>query len=228
MVGLHATHIEATKTVEKILATIKNPEFLRHRDTPVVESLAQNMTITLMNLKVQGIKNDWRYKTPEHFILEHGYYAKGYRKLPNGFKMMEPKQCFGNSQEVALALFESSVVYVEGVVTSVIGAIKHGWVRNDKHPVIDVTLRPLSKPNKDLAKKLFEAGKVKSIEAGMKPLGTPEDDANREYFGVPLSTDYVRQSVIDQEIHTCLIDNWERGWPLLNADDEMLKRVLVR
>jgi hypothetical protein len=93
-----------------------------------------------------------------------------------------------------------------------------------------VTLRPLSKPDKAMAKALFEAGHVKALKDGMKPLGTPgtpEDDANREYFGVAIKTDYVKESVLEQNLHTCIIDNWERQWPLLTADDDLLKRALV-
>lgn len=225
MTRLQSIYSETAKEIEAALATVTNPAFIRHKNTAVVEGLIFAMSTTIMNLKVQGIKKDWRYVSPEHLLLAHGDYFKSYRKLPKGFKMMEPKQCIGNSQEVALLRPECT--YVEGAVTSVIGAIKHAWVRTDEHELIDVTLRPLAKPDKTMAKMLFEAGHVESVKAGMKPLGTAEDDANREYFGVAIRTDYVRASVLEQNLHTCLIDNWERDWPLLVADDATLRKALA-
>jgi hypothetical protein len=71
---------------------------------------------------------------PKHFYREHDKapYLKGLRELPKrGFRYMEPKQCLGNSQEVALR--NEKAIYVEGVVTSVIGAIKHarGFARRN-------------------------------------------------------------------------------------------------
>lgn len=226
MAGLETLYGETAKEIESALALIKNPAFLENRNTAVVEGLIFGMSTTIMNLKVQGIaKKDWRYNSAEHFVLAHGDYFKGYRRPPKGFKMMEPKQCIGNSQEVAL--LRPGCIYVEGVVTSVIGSIKHAWVRTTEHELIDVTLRSLAKPDRAMAKMLFEAGHVASVKAGMKPLGTAEDDANREYFGVAIKTDYVRESVKEQDLHTCLIDNWERSWPLLVADDDLLKRALI-
>jgi hypothetical protein len=61
-------------------------------------------------------------------------------KRPKGFRQMTPKQCFANSQ--LLAVIRKQGTYVEGLclVSSLGVCVAHGWLTLDGQHAIDVTL----------------------------------------------------------------------------------------
>jgi hypothetical protein len=107
------------------------------------------------------------------------------------------KQCFYNSQMVAVTDKTNQLKYVEGFVADprVPIPIHHGWLTlNGK--VIDLTLRRTRRGK----------GRLRD-----RAIGTFGD---RQYVGVEFSKDYVLRYMLDTGQAGTLIDDYERGYPL--------------
>jgi len=120
------------------------------------------------------------------------------------------KQCFYNSQMLLTFGFDQSdendVFYVEGYSNAII-PIQHGWLSlNGK--VIDLTMR-LNKFDGPFTRKL-KSNKFKDRVIGEFP-------DNREYFGVKFTRSQVQQFMLQTETAGSMIDDWERGYPLLKS-----------
>lgn len=114
------------------------------------------------------------------------------------------QQCYANS--ISLVLADARFQYVEGYFAQEeIGPgfpIMHGWViLNGK--VIDLTSR-LSVPRK--------SGRLRDRVLGEFP-------AAREYFGVPVGRKYVMRSVFDPKFSGSIIDDWQRGFPVMRGEN---------
>ena len=117
------------------------------------------------------------------------------------------KECFVNSQRLMFGDRSNLIRYVEGYVLCggiIPFPIHHGWLDlNGK--VIDVTLRshpddpPVSKRRRD--------------KFANRAIG--EFSPCREYFGVVFSDDYVKQYMEETMSLGSLIDDVERGFPLM-------------
>ena len=113
------------------------------------------------------------------------------------------KQCYRNSQTVALkASIESEIVlrYVEGFVDAGIGLpLAHAWLSvNGK--VVDLTLRV----NNEAYKRVY----------GIIP-------SNYEYYGVEMDPAECAHCFKHGK-YISLIDDWECGWPKLQAEYKRL------
>jgi hypothetical protein len=70
-------------------------------------------------------------------LCAHGKLFIG-TKRPKGFRQLKRKNCFGNSQRLAI---EGRATYVEGACLGRLGFVfAHGWLTLDGEHAIDVTL----------------------------------------------------------------------------------------
>lgn len=77
------------------------------------------------------------YHCLEEFVLKHGTSFTPH-PLPAGMPFGEPRNCFGNSAN--LAMMDPRLTYCEGYAIGVL-PVHHAWVVNRKREVIDVTWR---------------------------------------------------------------------------------------
>jgi hypothetical protein len=77
----------------------------------------------------------------DHCLTRGRFYQA--QPLPKGYRRGRPKQCYGNSAN--LALMEDNLTYCEGFVLMPLGDrathIEHGWCVTAEGKVIDVTLK---------------------------------------------------------------------------------------
>jgi hypothetical protein len=119
------------------------------------------------------------------------------------------RQCYYNSQMILMRDREHRLTYVEGYCAHAIIPVLHGWLEIGGK-VIDVTMR-----TKVRAKRRQLADRV---------LGCWTD--GREYFGVPMTRDYVVDRMLARQAAGSLIDDWDAGWPLLRkAESGAVGRV---
>lgn len=119
------------------------------------------------------------------------------------------KQCYYNSQMLLCMTNQISnpnmdLKYVEGYAVDSSWPVHHGWLSlNGK--VIDVTMRLLDKFKR--TNKLFPRRLANRVFGEF-----PED---RAYYGVEFETVTVLEALSDTGMAGTLIDDWQRGWPLL-------------
>lgn len=177
------------------------------------------------DLRAQHGEPGWEYGSPEDFVLRHGR-AYEWAPLPEGFEYGEAKQCYANAANLVLlrdfpgASFYDGVdlTYVEGYAMSAnLGiAVEHAWVVTPDGAVIDPTWRDA---DNDECGFCFGEGAVSSEcdcseedrdycdpveQHGTEPCrfckGTGRGDhperAGSEYFGVPIPTDVLRETIV--------------------------------
>jgi len=124
------------------------------------------------------------------------------------------KQCFSNSQRLLMhadtraTLFEDkthTLAYVEGYAISFF-PLHHGWLTlNGK--VVDVTLR-LQKEEMFSRKTALHRRRLRDRVIG-------EFHGSRQYYGIELTMQQIRDRVTRTGRWGTLLDEWESGWPLL-------------
>jgi len=124
------------------------------------------------------------------------------------------KQCYQNAQRLVLHHADTPgrqregmvLSYVEGYGMSLI-PVQHAWLAlNGK--VVDVTMR--------LRERVLRESKVKRGRLRDRVLGQfPE---SRQYFGVVYAAEAVRELVVGTGCWGSVIDDWQRGWPVLRAE----------
>ena len=114
-----------------------------------------------------------------------------------------PKDCFYNSQSLVLHLWvkhqdqDERLRYVEGYITTdslPVPPILHAWLSVNGKPV-DPTLR---------------WGKWQQPNQG-------PDQAQLHYYGVEMEIDSLLH-IIKHNAHISLLDDWQCGWPMLQAE----------
>lgn len=63
---------------------------------------------------------------------------------------------------------------------------------------------------------VIRADDLSLVETTWEELGT-------EYWGIAFNPEYVRRRMLATESYHSLIDDWEYGWPLLQADEDLWK-----
>lgn len=113
------------------------------------------------------------------------------------------KQCYYNSQIILTTRdHERRMTYVEGYCAGAILPVLHGWLEIGGK-VVDVTMRTrVPSPRRRLPDRV---------------LGSWAD--GREYWGVPMTRDYVLKRMLARKAAGSLIDDWEAGWPLLQKPE---------
>jgi hypothetical protein len=159
------------------------------------------------------INPDFKYKSFEEYVLEHGRSFSSGRLTPDQRETYEwalthsncsceVKQCFANACELVL-LGSDALQFVEGfaIHPPVPLPVHHAWVCLDDR-VIDVTWR-------------------KRRPKGKWVVGTYPSDW--QYFGVCFDTEYVRHVVVQSDHYCSMLDNPWLGWPLLRGEDARLE-----
>ena len=119
----------------------------------------------------------------------------------------EPKQCFFNSQTLALADFEDRVVYYEGYTLKRGHLFAHAWITLDDL-LVDATLSTRPKAAQE-----FINGLPPQEDLSDRILG--EIPEYLEYYGLPFEKAYIASIWNRHHMSLSLIDNWQDGWPLV-------------
>lgn len=118
------------------------------------------------------------------------------------------KGCFENAQKLVWRDKSRRLTYVEGYATGSVLAVHHSWVVLDGKKVIDPTwLRG------DAPKHLNELGVAHGIQYGV--LGEFAEPTS--YRGVLFPDRPALKRGLKEASGLCLLDDWERSWPLLKA-----------
>ena len=121
-----------------------------------------------------------------------------------------PKQCFFNAQMMTLTdsyRETQRVKYHEGYVWVGLMPILHAWITLDDK-IVDVTLST----DRESTQR-FINGEPPQEDLMDRVLGVRPEEW--EYLGVPMETDYVTKTLVNNMEARSLIDNWQEGWPLL-------------
>jgi hypothetical protein len=137
-------------------------------------------------------------------------------ELIDGYRGRFPiKQCFSNAQRL-LAHYDTvsmlkedkpphELTYVEGYAVSFF-PLHHGWLTlNGK--VVDLTLR--------LQKEELFSRKSMVCRRRLRDRVLGEFHAPRQYYGVELTMQQIRDRTMRTGSWGTLLDEWESGWPLL-------------
>ena len=155
---------------------------------------------TLMGRNKSVANNDYYYKSLYHFaVKEMQYYKPAHltsaeksivmRAIKSlGFKP-QVRQCFYNSQMLALNDDTNAIRYVEGYGKNLIPTL-HGWCEINKK-VIDVTWK----------------------EDGQYVLGQFNDE--RSYAGVIFPTEYCAASMLKNGFCGTLIEDYKNDYPIM-------------
>lgn len=117
------------KPLSQVLDEIDNPNVHENLDSPLIKFL-----ISLYS--IMPTRRDLDYNSREHWLLVNGQF---FTNNTHDYNLGEIKQCFANSQQ--LALDNRELLYCEGYSSSII-PIHHGWCLDPlNQEVIDITLR---------------------------------------------------------------------------------------
>jgi hypothetical protein len=159
---------------------------------------------------------DLDYRCLEDYVLRHG------REFDPGFPTVNQlavffahvdrlglrfpiKSCFASCQQFVLLTLDPRFVYVEGYVSTMGLPIQHAWLLVDNQLVFDPVLR--------------RRGHRRAHRLGDRALGHWLAD-EREYMGVVFpDTEVIRSRVVETREYGPVIDDWQRGWPLLRRDN---------
>jgi hypothetical protein len=123
--------------VEDALKIITNPEVHMNKDNPLVTEM-----LSLLQAKISfgEDKRFGNYYGTMHFVLEHGQLFPDEIE-PKNYRPGEKKQCFANSQELAMQTVGSNpeLLYVEGFMHYAF-PLAHGWNILPEGAVIDTTI----------------------------------------------------------------------------------------
>jgi hypothetical protein len=145
--------------------------------------------------------NGYHYRSLYHFAVEEfKYYAPKHLNIEEKSHVMrviktmgfEPqlKQCFYNSEMLAINDHKGLIKYVEGYAVNIIPTL-HGWCEiNGK--VIDVTWK----------------NERKEIVLGHFP-------QNRSYAGVTFPTDYIAATILKTGFAGTLIEDYQQDFPVM-------------
>jgi hypothetical protein len=150
-----------------------------------------------------------KYACFEDYVLQHGqpFTSQPLTKEEwqhvarvAGRKHYPIKQCFANSQQLAIDDLSGQIQYAEGYCFNMIPVL-HGWnVLNGK--VIDLTMRLFHDP--------YPRKKWPDLCIGEFP-------QEREYFGQIFPLEQVADFITRTQCWGSLIDDWKGGYPLLKA-----------
>lgn len=154
-----------------------------------------------------------RFLCTEDYVLKKGVvfesqplsadedaYVRSLVRAYGGGSRLRIKQCFYNSMMLLTRDREDRLTYVEGFAQGRVMPVAHGWLMIGDGKVVDVTLRHPKRGRAALCDRV---------------LGTWDDE--RAYAGVPFPREYIMRSMVERGIAGSVIDDWERGWPLLTG-----------
>jgi hypothetical protein len=95
-------------------------------------------SLVVMAAQVANGRTDWRARSLDAFILEHGR-AWEPAPLPPTIPMRAPQECFRNSAHLAATHPELRYVQGYGLPARGILPVPHAWVVDDQGRVIDTT-----------------------------------------------------------------------------------------
>jgi hypothetical protein len=172
-----------------------------------------------------------RAALPYKLLLEYGEEST-WSPLPQGEEYGFAKQCFGNAG--GRALFDESLTYYEGITDSLFVTMPHAWVQDAEGRVIELTLRH----NDDRCAFCNGEGQLAptdhydyyghdeddpewddaDIDCEMCDAtgkGKPESREGMSYLGIPIPTEVLRATVLENET-----------WGVLFEDPERVERML--
>jgi hypothetical protein len=173
-----------------------------------VPTLIDELRTTEPNAAFQ--ERHFKYSSCEELVLKEGqqFHPRSLtqaqdRAISNALaaltEPLELKECFANSQRLLFNL-PPTYVYVEGYVKRHRAPpILHGWLHVDG-TVIDPTVPPEGTSARDLS---------------VNPVMVRGQYQGREYYGIPIPREYVREYVLKTKAWGTVIDNWEEMFPLL-------------
>lgn len=190
--------IAAEKEVKEIIQSIDNPHLHTNLDKQIVINLIQEMIVRLASWTSGARNGKWSDQT-KYLGPQHWVLAHGEYFI--GHKL--PKKY--KLEKVQQCFYNSfkgytkydDLTYVEGYVSSIF-PIQHAWNIDASNQVVDLTLRDKYIPTEE-----------------------------REYFGVPMQFSFISKTSHDRQVFGSVIDNWEKGFPLL-VNDNLLPKVLKK
>lgn len=156
----------------------------------------------------QMIDPDWYYDGMEDFVLKEGQVFYDFSVLQPKIGVESvispgvPKHCFENSYRAARTSQKKGprLRYVEGWAYNIIMPVHHAWCIDEEERIVDVTWC-----GDDREHSFFP------------PPGTG-------YYGVVFDLDFVKAMRSPQ--NTSVIDQWEKGWPLLKQKFDRREHTL--
>lgn len=172
---------------------IRKPDIeLRQHFSSIAKIMEKGLNLTSKGYHYRSLYHfaleEFKFYQPEHLTTEERSHVM--RAIKNlGFEP-ESRQCFCNSQLLALNDHTGRIKYAEGQATNIIPTA-HGWCEiNGK--VIDLTWRD---------------------DNGELVTGNFPD--NRSYAGVVFKTKYFAKLIEKTGESICLLEDWERDFPVL-------------
>lgn len=166
-------------------------------DADPIKGLRQYLQIHVDMRKKHKLRDpSWVYAGMEDFVLEEGEpftEFSPYQPVPgknNRYRMRMPKACFNNAYLAAVAS-RGNLLYVEGYAMSAFMPVHHAWNIDAGRKIVDTTW----------------CGD--GTDLGMFTRPTP----GVAYFGIVFDLNFVRSTRTNN--NTCVIDQWEKNWPLL-------------
>lgn len=142
--------------------------------------------------------NNDGYVSVSDFVLQNGR-PFIHSPLPSHIRTMRKKQCFANAQQLVLS--DNDLIYCEGYATSsalrlgdldfISFPLLHGWCVTYDGTVIDPTWS-----------------------------GRRSRPEGIDYFGVAINLNYVLGSILTDNTHHPIIDNFKYRWPIFSSPVE--------
>jgi hypothetical protein len=144
----------------------------------------------------------------------------------------QPKECFFNAMFMCMVSvwdkeLTSRIKYCEGYVSCKSPfPVHHAWITLDGK-VVDLTLTTNKYTLEQLTAFMHEGVELsRNEDLSDRILGEiPED---WQYFGVEFESKKVGQQFVERGSSFSLIDDWERGWPLLQKNDQTQDQILYK
>jgi len=163
--------------------------------------------------------SEFKYTSSADYILDRGEPMVGEESLtpaqldylltvaPSG---CEPKLCFRTALLLTLLADSDRIVYVEGFALSRSLPVPHAWVLLDGK-LVDLTWSVRDEATKDFLDGLPAQEDLLDRILGVTPKGW-------KYFGVKFQRKMVREYFDEVDEVGSIIEDWERGFPLLKQE----------
>ena len=142
------------------------------------------------------------------------------------------KQCFYNAMFMCMVSHSDSdlisrIKYCEGYVSCKAPfPVHHAWITLDGK-IVDVTMTTNNYTLEQMTE-FMELGTElpRSEDLSDRILG--EIPEGWQYFGVEYDAKEIAKDFIDRKTSFSVIDDWERGWPLLQKNDQTQDQILYK